>query len=226
MNSATPTRALLMLSASHTVPDPTEPKVPRYLQLSQWVSCNGLMKKSLSYLSLVQELEDSCPICVRPYNHGTSWDSGQVAGSPLCYISRAAVAAQKLEVLGAKLLGPSRKSSSWKQTENADKMDIRQVYFWYFWIQVCFKHHITCGAEQSFPKHHCNTADCTTYPMHAYGPSDLYLQQDTQNNTCETALIYTRVCSGTQSILKIRSNTSILKLLFPAVTDGWTGPQH
>lgn len=139
-HSATPIRALLMLSASHAVSDPTGPKVPRYLQLSQWVSCNGLMKKSLSYLSLVQELEDSCPVCVRPYNHGTSWDSGQVAGSPLCYISRAAVAAQKLEVLGAKLLGPSRKSSSWKQTENADKMDIRQG--WYFWLQVCFKHYI------------------------------------------------------------------------------------
>ena len=61
---------------------------------------------------LLQELEDSCPVCVRPYNHGTSWDSGQVAGSPLCYISRAAIAAQKLEVLGAELLGPSRKSSS------------------------------------------------------------------------------------------------------------------
>lgn len=102
-----------MLNASHTPSDPTELKVPRYLQLSQWVSSNGLIKKkSLSYLSLVQELEDSCPVCVRPYNHGTSWDSGQVAGSPLCYISRAAVAAQKLEVLGAELLGPSRKSSS------------------------------------------------------------------------------------------------------------------
>lgn len=111
--STTPIRALPMLNASHTPSDPTELKVPRYLQLSQWVSSNGLIKKkSLSYLSLVQELEDSCPVCVRPYNHGTSWDSGQVAGSPLCYISRAAVAAQKLEVLGAELLGPSRKSSS------------------------------------------------------------------------------------------------------------------
>lgn len=111
--STTPIRALPMLNASHTPSDPTELKVPRYLQLSQWVSSNGLIKKkSLSYLSLVQELEDSCPVCVRPYNHGTSWDSGQVAGSPLCYISRAAVATQKLEVLGAELLGPSRKSSS------------------------------------------------------------------------------------------------------------------
>ena len=59
--STTPIRALPMLNASHTPSDPTEPKVPRYLQLSQWVSSNGLIKKkSLSYLSLVQELEDSC----------------------------------------------------------------------------------------------------------------------------------------------------------------------
>jgi len=63
-------------------------------------------KKMVSYLSLVQEPEDNRPICVRPHNHGTSWDSGQVAGSPLCHISCVAVAAQKLEVLGAKPLGP------------------------------------------------------------------------------------------------------------------------
>lgn len=66
----------------------------------------------VSYLSLVQELEDNCSICVRPYYHSTSWDSGQVAGSPLCHISRATIAAQKLEVLGTKILGPRRKSSS------------------------------------------------------------------------------------------------------------------
>lgn len=59
-----------------------------------------------SLLSLVQEMEDDCPIRVRPHNHGTSWDSGQVAGPPLCHIGCVAVAAQKLEVLGAKLLGP------------------------------------------------------------------------------------------------------------------------
>lgn len=63
-------------------------------------------EKMVSYLSLVQELEDSCPICVRPHNHGTSWDSGQVAGSPLCHISCIAITAQELEVLGAKLLRP------------------------------------------------------------------------------------------------------------------------
>lgn len=63
-------------------------------------------EKMVSYLSLVQELEDSCPICLRPHNHSTSWDSGQVAGSPLCHISCIAITAQELEVLGAKLLGP------------------------------------------------------------------------------------------------------------------------
>lgn len=48
--STTPIRALPMLNASHTPSDPTEPKVPRYLQLSQWVSSNGLIKKKITVL--------------------------------------------------------------------------------------------------------------------------------------------------------------------------------
>lgn len=64
-----------------------------------------------SYLSLVEELEESSPVCVWPHNHGPSGDSGQVAASPLCHISSSAIAAQQLEVPGAELLSPGRKAS-------------------------------------------------------------------------------------------------------------------
>lgn len=98
------------------------------IQLDGWEKPSKLphtAEKIMSYLSLVQKLEDNCPIHVRSYNHGTSWDSGQVAGSPLCHISCVAIAAQKLKVLGAKLLGPRRKASSCNQTECAYGTDIR-----------------------------------------------------------------------------------------------------
>lgn len=135
----TPFRTLLMLSASHTPSNPTELKVPRYPVFNSETFSNAMhWWKMVSYLSLVQELEDNCSICVRPYYHSTSWDSGQVAGSPLSHISRATVAAQKLEVLGTKILGPRRKSSSWNQTENVYGTDVGQD--WYLWLQVCSKH--------------------------------------------------------------------------------------
>lgn len=68
-------------------------------------------EETASYLSLVEELEENCPVCVRPHNHGPSRDSGQVAAPPLCHISSAAIPTQQLEVPGAQPLGPGGKAS-------------------------------------------------------------------------------------------------------------------